>query len=348
MDLINTIKHVASFAEQKADSINAAYGAVHFRKGEVYASNGKVAACAPIELKIECAVSAPKLLKLLRAVRGDPKFVVDTKGRQLVVTAGKAKARLELMDHRSAPRMERPPKDVVWRPTTALGSISKVGWCTDHGQDRIHLTGVQLAEHGMAATNGSALCKLGGTDLAQLLGVAEALVPPKALHDLPDECWVAATAVNDQATRLFVADDAEGRSFRVCSLLAALFPPVDQIVGSVAHGASAKVMREPFIDIVKRAKLGSDMFALEASGDRLSVATDDNRQSALFSFSDSVPLEDKEAKFFEGKIGIDPRYLLPALEGCESDKVKIRMSGDLDPVVIEDGEFLAIIMPFRM
>jgi hypothetical protein len=349
MGLIDTIKRVASFAEQKEAPIKA-YNGIHFRKGEVYASNGTVSACAPIDLKLNCSVSAPKLLKLLRAVGGEAEFMLDAKGRELVVTAGKAKARLELMDADYVPKLERPPEGAVWQPTTALSSVSRLGWCTDRG-DRMHLAGIQLSRNGMAATNGSALVRLRGTDFAQLLGAAEALVPPKSLAGLPEPCWVAGgpnRTPEGQLTRLFVADDAEGRSFRVCSLIADQFPPVDTIVGSISNEPSAKVMREPFTDLVKRVRLGSDMFVLEAAGGRLSIATDDQRPASLFSFCDSVPLEDKEEGFYEGKIGIDPSYLLSALEGCESDQVTVRATSSLNPLVIEDGEFLAVIMPCRL
>jgi len=342
MGIANTIKHIASFAAK-----DGLFGSVQLRPTEAYASDGTVAALAPAELGVTCAVSGAKLLKALRALQGEPTFEMATKERKLVIKAGKAVVKLEQLDERSAPKMERPPADVVWKATVGLRAVSKVGWGVSTDQTRVHLSGIHLGAKGLETTNGHTLCRASGTDWAELLGTDKALVSPKSLHDLPAECWVA---VNKSATRLFIADDAEGRRFRVCSLIAADFPPVDSVVGSIVDNPFGLVDRQTLIDVVKRAKLGSGVFTLEQSAERLSVRTDDMHADTLFAFMDSAPLEDAPDGLWCGRVGVAAHYLAGALDGCESDKVRVSITGSLDPIMIQDPAigFLAVLMPYRI
>lgn len=65
------------------------------------------------------------------------------------------------------------------------------------------------------------------------------------------------------------------------------------------------------------------------------------------SYQELVAIETKElpADFV---IGINPGYLLDAIQACTSDKINVHVRSQSDSILIEDGNFKAVIMPCRL
>lgn len=65
------------------------------------------------------------------------------------------------------------------------------------------------------------------------------------------------------------------------------------------------------------------------------------------SYQDLVAIETEElpADFL---MGINPGYLLDAIQACTSDKINVHVRSQTDAILIEDGNFKAVIMPIRI
>lgn len=65
------------------------------------------------------------------------------------------------------------------------------------------------------------------------------------------------------------------------------------------------------------------------------------------SYQELTAIESKElpADFL---MGINPGYLLDAIQACTSDKINVHVRSQSDSILIEDGNFKAVIMPCRL
>ena len=101
------------------------------------------------------------------------------------------------------------------------------------------------------------------------------------------------------------------------------------------------------VDALKRAKLSSKTIIVDVTAEWLVLNTDEQASvDSLFGFRDSVPLSDSKIKPVQ--IGVNVDYLLPLLEHAGTDTVTIRIGGPLDPIMVEAGEYMGIIMPYRI
>ena len=163
------ITKVAGFVDKSATGMGDHWLAVHFREGEVFAQSMHGGMRAEVDLKLNCGVNAGKLVKAMKAIRGEPKFK-QTKTALLVSSENHkgSAAELEIIPAASAPEFHRPAGN-TWTATTALEHVQRVVWCASDDVSRSHLNGVQFDKDGMAATDGKALCKITGTDFVKLL-----------------------------------------------------------------------------------------------------------------------------------------------------------------------------------
>lgn len=348
MSTVSTIKRVAAFAATDATLAGSHWSSLHFRPGEVYASSPSGGACVPVDIDLECSVSAKTLLKALRAVGPDPTFKVGKSG--LIVRGVTSKARLSIIGV-DAPDIKR-PGSVDWKHSSSLSDVARVVWCCGVDGTRPALTGVHLSRIGVEAANGHAWCRSGDTDFVEALGLDPAadgiVVPPQMLCGLGDECWIAKTGAGS-CGQLFIAADEAGSDFRSANLLDCEFPKLDSVVDKLRESPAATVDRLGLIDVLKRAKLSSSSAVLVLSESRLSVELGEaDGQDSLFSFEDSVPIEYVAEPFKCTRIGLNIDYLVPALAAAGGDVVTIRINTELDPVGIESAGYMSIVMPFRM
>jgi len=342
MDILNTIKQIASFADQTVRKTGAAHwSTVHFRKGEVFAQNPYGGACAPIELKLDCGVSAPCLLKALRAIGGEPSFSLS-KG-SLTVQHGDTKAILPTSSNKNAPKLHR-PNGVAWKACVDLAQAGRVSWAASVDETRMQLCGVWLGKNGIEATNGFALARLGGVDFEEILKGKGCNVPVSMLRNIAKESWIAR-----DGNRLYIANDEHGKEFRSCNLISEAFPSTSQVIGDLNASPAILINRNQFLDLLKRAKLSTTMFVISLLENHLSLHADEAQTATLFRFMDSIPLENTGVELpADLRIGIDLRYLLPLVDNCTSDVVSLRISDPLDPLVVQDGRYVGVVMPYRL
>lgn len=348
-ETVSIIKEIAMFADHKPDKISEYFTTVQFEKGSVWAQTSSGGARCDVDLKIKTSVTATTLLKALRAVKGEVSFELDKDKKQLVVSSGRARARLPIIPTPTGSGSTHvQPKNVEWQECADLHQVERVAWCVTDDPTRRHLLGVRLGQDGMSATNGHAMVRLGGIDFQKLLKLPPSgiIVPPALLKRLPEEVWLA---VNSDKSKLFVAENPDYDRYRFISLLPAQFPNVDGVVAQAQKQPSAVVNRAELLDCAKRASLSSKSLMLDVMRESLVIAVegaDIDRQQALFDFADSVALSESNVKQF--RTGVDANYLLPMLTGATSDIITLRLGDELSPIVIEDGNYLGVVMPKRL
>lgn len=65
------------------------------------------------------------------------------------------------------------------------------------------------------------------------------------------------------------------------------------------------------------------------------------------SYREQAKIESKELPA-DFEMGINPGYLLDAIQACTSDKITVQVRSQTDAILIEDGNFKAVIMPCRL
>jgi len=347
-EIVEVIRKVAAFAD-KQESETFTLADVHFRKGEVYAQSMVGGALEPIELELNCGVNAKKLLKALQAVGKAPKF--EMVGKQLKVSKGKSRAKLETSDPKHAPKLHRPPKGAEWLEVPHLHEASRLVWAVSTDTTRTHIAGVCLSARGLCATNGHAAIKLGEENYCELLGCGEAsapLIPPAVLKNLPNPTFACL-----HQGKLYLAAESKPKAFRSANLYDARFPSMEQVMETGRGQPRLSVDRSALVDLLKRARLSSHSAVLEVKGKRLSVSIDDTRPAdTLFSFADSVEFTKVSGEVPDGLISLNLNYLLPSVETCSDKQVTLGMlpeaAGSLEPIYVTDGDIEAIMMPMRM
>jgi DNA polymerase-3 subunit beta len=92
------------------------------------------------------------------------------------------------------------------------------------------------------------------------------------------------------------------------------------------------------------------------------VASDRTAAIALRFYGDTLVVSAQNPEIGEAKsepidvvkvgtditIGFNARYLIGGLATVESDTVTVRLSGDLDPAVMVDGDLTVVVMPCRL
>jgi DNA polymerase-3 subunit beta len=130
-----------------------------------------------------------------------------------------------------------------------------------------------------------------------------------------------------------------------CKLAEAVFPSWKNVI---PRGAceTVDVPRRALLDCVRAVSVASPA---STNGVRLTF-----KKGVLGIASDSPEkgdAVDEVAIDFAGKpvtIGFAARYLTEALECLESDPVTVEVRGELDPIVIRDGAYAAVVMPMRI
>lgn len=339
---IEAIKKVAAFADTGSSSFGAGWECVTFHPGEVFAGGAKGSVRAATSYGFDCRVPANKIVRAIKAMRGEPELSV--KGSQLVIKSGKAAARLQISGGKE-PSLPR-PVDITWAECPLLCQADRVSWAVHPEESHRNLAGVHLGADGIKASNGHVFVKLGGLDFSDVIG-PPCGIPAQMLKGVPETARIGRILSGDWADRrVFVADDESGELYRACSVYDEAFPPMDDILTEVVKMPSATVVRGELLDLIKRSKLSTEMLEISVAGTRLSMGADLGREGTLFSFLDSVELID--SKIPDLKIGIDTRYLLPLIDHCAGDQLEIRMIDGLNPLYVRDGEYVGVVMPFRL
>ena len=243
------------------------------------------------------------------------------------------------------------------------GMLESVLYAVCRDETRFHLNGVFLestdAHMRMVSTDGHRLT------LAQVDGIktdwripAGVIVPAKAARELAKllKAEKGACYIGKHEHMLFVR---RGTWEMAIKTIDAQFPPYTQVIPK-ENAKLATIERKLLIAALKRAKA----LTCETRGARLDLAsgkltiTSDHPDTGTA--SESLKAESQYAD--NGgtfRIGVNPSYLLEALEAIECDHVTMAVDDELDPILVRGTEcavsypvlaspLLAVIMPMRI
>lgn len=349
-EMIDTIVEVARFADAKAGDLHTGFQCVAFRPFEVSACGYAGGIVAAIDLDIgEVVVSAARLLKVLKAMPDAVLDVVEVSGKQrLQMAQGGGVASLDLLPTNQAIKLSRPGKKAGWVEVHGLDEVERVSWSgLRNDASRLNLSGIAFGAFGIATTNGHSAALLGTPgDMVKELG-REVLAPPDMLRGLPEVTNVAL-----DGERMFIAEDPTAGDFRVVNLFNATLPPVVHLLTSALEKPQMQVPKAPFEEMLKRARLSDTTVTLSVEGKRLQVSVDQaDAHLSLFDYAESVAFEVAGKSIPAGKIRLDLRYLLPAVQAVKSEQITVHLlpeeEGSVEPMTLVDGPYCAIIMPMR-
>lgn len=338
MTIVEAIKGVAKFA---GDDTNQIFANIVFDKGRVWAQGPQAGAVAATPgLDISIASPAHKVVKALQAMgKRDPEFTVD--GARLRIQ-GDGKASVEGTDVKNQPKIYEPPEK-GWIKVKGMSRVPGLIDCVSKDTTRRHLSGIHLAGKRAEATDGHGMMILELEVDGELPNV---IVTPQAVLGIPDECWMAL-----DGGRLFIADNPKAPAYRFARIVDVAFPPVDQVVQSARCQGTCRVNREAFADVLKRARISAKLVKLQVAGAKLTVEVDEGYQT-LFAFASSVPIEHGPTPVPPGIVGFDSTLLVPMVMEAKSEQIELWLTpsreGGLDPLMLQDGPYTAVLMPYRL
>jgi DNA polymerase III sliding clamp (beta) subunit (PCNA family) len=231
--------------------------------------------------------------------------------------------------------------DGSWDTPTFQDALSWVLPATSKDPTRPHLSGIYFDNEAVVATDGHRL------HLSRLEGMdsGPTLVPAKAISSL-----IKILPGHDHI-QVHRADDllrfTVGSWELTTKVMTEKFPPYGMVIPSVSY--------EAFHTIIESARLTEALKQLPRlpPGRAQGVTLRINGQMYLERETDqgkaSVAVEpvDSTHRGDDFEVGLDGRYLIDALAAGE-ELCTIRFGGSLDPVRIEPGEKLAVLMPLRI
>ncbi|HUS65014.1 MAG TPA: DNA polymerase III subunit beta [Kofleriaceae bacterium] len=296
--------------------------------------------------------SAKALHDIAASLPGDEITFKRADNNWAEISAGKVDYRLVGMPDRDFPKIPD-HREVPLQPVSAetlRQMIDKTLFSVCSDETRFHLNGVYLESDGktarMVSTDGHRLSKVERALPGAPTLTAGVILPKKgvveikrALEPVAGNCEIAI-----KTPYVFVRADEVTLAVK---LIDSQFPPYEAVIPK-ANDKILEVSRALFADSLKRAQLMSS----ETRGVKLALGP-----GALRVASDNPDLgevkEEIEATY-DGPpvtIGVNPKYVLELLGQIQSDRVRIELAGDLDPLLVRpvgDEGHLGVIMPMRI
>jgi DNA polymerase-3 subunit beta len=172
----------------------------------------------------------------------------------------------------------------------------------------------------------------------------EVIVPAKTINELlkllGDEGTVKIVLVRNQIVFDF------GKTYLISRLIEGHFPNYEQVIPK-EEKATAKLLREGFLQAVKRASLltsqESQSIKIEFMKNKLAISS---RSPNLGEAREEFPAE------LDGEdimIGFNPTYLMDVLKNVDSESVILSLSGSDRPGVIKGkDDYLYVVMPMQL
>ena len=255
------------------------------------------------------------------------------------------------------------PEESAPRLSLSVDTLSRLIAATHFSistdETRTHLNSALFEWEGdhvrMVTTDGHRLSKMELT-VAGKQASATMLIPLKGVQELRRLCDEARgdaeavseiTIVQSGANAFF---QLAGFQFSV-KLVDAQFPPYQQVIPSscersfsASRGAVAEALRA--VSIAASDRTGGVKLAVSRSALRFSSESPESGEGF-----DEVSVQ------YEGNdmtIGFNARYFLDVLGAMEADDIKVGLSGELDPVLLEPNvqdagsSYVAVVMPMRI
>lgn len=283
------------------------------------------------------AVNAADLQRFVANAAGDEVSIKVDGSAWAEVRCGKARYRLAGMSDRDFPKVPNGDGDAVEVDATKLcAAFDAVGYAVSLDESRGAVCGILIEPDAMAATDGYRLAvvkhALGIQRPPVVLSARGAQEFAKLLGD-HETCRVAI------GKRMSVS--AGGVTISA-GLLDFVFPPYRQVIPD-KHKATALVDRDQLLAAIKRVS----PLASETRG--ITVRSADTGL-VLRAEYDGSEISDEVTCEVTGTIafGVHAKYLSEAVSHMAGDTVTLRCGGELDPIVIQDNDDLAVVMPMRM
>ena len=198
------------------------------------------------------------------------------------------------------------------------------------------LTGIMLNEKDAVATNTYRLAKFGAN-----LGFDNQLILPaksaKEVASLARDC----TEVEIEYSSNYAKFNMEGTTV-FSRLIEGQFPNYEQVIPDESN-TIIRADKGSLISCLKRAitvDSGEGVITLVTDGSTLNVSLSDDESS----FEEKV---DIELEGDEQEIRLDVNYLLDGVKLLGEDEVKIKLIDYENPIVLEENEFIYLVMPIR-
>jgi DNA polymerase III subunit beta len=285
-------------------------------------------------------VPADRLLQIVKGI-DRPEIHVQLAKEVLAVKAGKARYRIISFPARNFPVIPEPVKDGMEIDFPALAAaLEGSAYAASRDTARLHLSGVYYESAGDRAM-------FTATDGHRLVHVQQEMEGPVweqgiILHARAARCIGTVFAghptvrIARDDRRLHLSSDTYHLS---SAIVDARFPPYQQVIPDPA--VSVEVAREALLETVQRMALIGPAITLRGEDDVL-----------YFSASNPQLGEASEEVACEGAkditIGFATKLMIDALRHFCGDTVQLGFSDEHDPVRIDDGENIAVIMPLRM
>ena len=310
------------------------------------------------------AVPAKDLIERVKAMPEGPVQITATEGStaQIKAVGGRREFRLRGMPGEDFPALPKPDAKASAHsisPTTLADLIAKTHFSISTDETRPHLNSALFEWDGdvvrMVTTDGHRLSKHelpadGGQKASFSL-----LIPLKGIAELRRLCDEAKADKGDkEGAGLKMLRGGPNVFFQredttlAIKLVDAQFPPYQQVIPQKTE-TKVRVGRAQLIDVLKAMSVA----ASERTGSvKLSLSKGIMRVTS--ENPDSGDAFDEIAVDYAGAdmtIGFNVRYILDVLAALDEDEVRLGISGELDPVVVEPGSdkrFLAIVMPMRI
>ena len=325
-----------------------------------------VSATVPCEVTKAGALAVPakEIIERVKAMPEGPIQIRATEGStaQIKAVGAAREFRLRGMPGEDFPTLPKPDgkasaNDIS--PATLAELISKTHFSISTYETRPHLNSALLEWDGdvvrMVTTDGHRLSKHEVPSDGGQKASFSLLIPLKGITELRRLCDEARGEKGEKEGAplkllrggpnvFFVRED----SILAIKLVDAQFPPYQQVIPQKTEN-SVRVGRLTFMDVLKAMSVaasertGSVKLSLTKGIMRVTSENPDSGDAL-----DELPVDYAGSDM---TIGFNVRYILDVLAALDEEEIKLGMSGELDPVVIEpvsDRKFLGIVMPMRI
>jgi DNA polymerase-3 subunit beta len=310
------------------------------------------------------AVPAKDLIERVKAMPEGPVQISSTEGATVLIKAvgGKREFRLRGMPGEDFPALPKPDAkatEISIAAASLADLIARTHFSISADETRPHLNSALFEWEGetirMVTTDGHRLSKYeiaadGGQKASFSL-----LVPLKGILELRRLCDELKGEKGDKegaplkllrgGPNVFFATSDSTLAIK---LVDAQFPPYQQVIPqrtehSVAVGRASMIDVLRAMSVAASERTGSVKIGVSKGVMRVTSENPDSGDAL-----DEIPIDYAGADM---TIGFNVRYLIDALSALDEDEVKLGLSGELDPVMIEPAsarKFLAIVMPMRI
>lgn len=331
------------------------HGALHVGATDLFMSIETTVSCSVDEEGGVCLNAKDLYDRLKLMPDGDVKFTLSA--NSVTIKAAKAPRKfvlpgLALTEYPILPERKGDGPGVVWNDRELADKIDSAKYAISTDETRAYLNSLLFEENNgnlnLASTDGHRMAMINGN----VSNGNKWLVPLKAVNELVKLCRESVGNKTKEHNVIFQPESANlfvhvnGFDFS-CKLVEGSFPPVQSVIPT-RWDHEIKIERDKFINTLKALVVATS----DSKGVKLSFT--ENKLSIVAESVNGTGDDEIECEYIGGdnSYGVNAVYLLQALDPICTDKVVLKVSGSMDPILIEedskDSEYVAIVMPMRI